>query len=439
MFLKVIWNNKTKKISFPVELQSHEKFLEILKTITGHDVSTLEISFYDVENEKLPINDRLDFDYFIAANLDGKYREVFAEKKITESETSIAEKEVVMQESFKQLDIKLSNLSCQTDPSFVDKITESAQIPISNMYALNHENRTCNRMGMEDFAQLCVQFNSDLCINRVKSPPLPLVQVSQKEIPMTIVEPTAKIELEVVTSQPVKLEKPISVKTKLCENLEETLFKTKCPFFNERIEQKEQNSVKRIHHGITCDICSTRNIIGKRYKCLNCVNFDICETCESNDAHSQHPMVRVSETENEHILIKITKKYGKMKKRVEKVKKVTDKIKTLEEHLKPKHLKKLFKFGIDPTAANPVELVEIKTAKMEKEQLKKVEVGEINTQINDFKEQARNQKKDILIFMFGDSQIETINELLVQFENVGIEEMCVEIERNNQIIDRMYK
>ena len=41
-----------------------------------------------------------------------------------------------------------------------------------------------------------------------------------------------------------------------------------------------------VHRGISCKGCHSSPITGLRYKCINCVNFDLCETCE---AMQQHP------------------------------------------------------------------------------------------------------------------------------------------------------
>ncbi|KAI9287005.1 hypothetical protein BC943DRAFT_358939 [Umbelopsis sp. AD052] len=42
-----------------------------------------------------------------------------------------------------------------------------------------------------------------------------------------------------------------------------------------------------IHRGITCNKCSTSPIRGLRYKCANCVDFDLCETCEAGNSHNR--------------------------------------------------------------------------------------------------------------------------------------------------------
>nr|XP_016930043.1 uncharacterized protein LOC108009853 [Drosophila suzukii] len=49
------------------------------------------------------------------------------------------------------------------------------------------------------------------------------------------------------------------------------------------------------HRNICCDGCERRDFRGRRYRCLRCVNFDLCGDCydrrfESPDHHTDHPM-----------------------------------------------------------------------------------------------------------------------------------------------------
>lgn len=41
------------------------------------------------------------------------------------------------------------------------------------------------------------------------------------------------------------------------------------------------------HNGVTCDGCKTFPIVGVRYKCLQCPDFDFCEKCENSNYHDQ--------------------------------------------------------------------------------------------------------------------------------------------------------
>lgn len=40
-----------------------------------------------------------------------------------------------------------------------------------------------------------------------------------------------------------------------------------------------------VHRGVTCNSCGSMPIRGIRYRCANCTDFDLCETCESMQVH----------------------------------------------------------------------------------------------------------------------------------------------------------
>lgn len=48
-----------------------------------------------------------------------------------------------------------------------------------------------------------------------------------------------------------------------------------------------------IHDGVECDACGVWPLIGFRYKCIQCPNFDLCQACESAHKHADHIMVRM--------------------------------------------------------------------------------------------------------------------------------------------------
>lgn len=71
------------------------------------------------------------------------------------------------------------------------------------------------------------------------------------------------------------------------------------------ISQKSINPVpvpvnNQVHLGISCDCCGTMNIIGMRYKCIFCKNFDMCEQCEAKTTthDPSHLFVKVKDTNN---------------------------------------------------------------------------------------------------------------------------------------------
>ncbi|KAH8377104.1 hypothetical protein KR093_003466 [Drosophila rubida] len=68
----------------------------------------------------------------------------------------------------------------------------------------------------------------------------------------------------------------------------------------EKVEAKQASATTAddptnfiIHDGVQCDACGTLPMIGFRYKCVQCPNFDLCQNCEAAHKHPEHLMVRM--------------------------------------------------------------------------------------------------------------------------------------------------
>ncbi|XP_065644580.1 uncharacterized protein LOC100212363 [Hydra vulgaris] len=50
-----------------------------------------------------------------------------------------------------------------------------------------------------------------------------------------------------------------------------------------------------IHRGISCNICGTNPLTGVRFKCINCVDYDVCSRCEPSCNHQRtHVFVKIT-------------------------------------------------------------------------------------------------------------------------------------------------
>jgi len=54
----------------------------------------------------------------------------------------------------------------------------------------------------------------------------------------------------------------------------------------------ESNNEKPVHRGIICDGCGKDPVVGARYKCAVCHDFDLCEECEADTIHD-HPFLKI--------------------------------------------------------------------------------------------------------------------------------------------------
>ncbi|XP_016994309.2 protein ref(2)P [Drosophila takahashii] len=48
-----------------------------------------------------------------------------------------------------------------------------------------------------------------------------------------------------------------------------------------------------IHDSVECDGCGLAPLIGFRYKCIQCSNYDLCQKCEAAHKHPEHLMLRM--------------------------------------------------------------------------------------------------------------------------------------------------
>jgi hypothetical protein len=61
------------------------------------------------------------------------------------------------------------------------------------------------------------------------------------------------------------------------------------------IKLKQAPQAERdVHYGITCDGCGAVPIRGNRFKCTVCHDFDLCQSCESKNVHpADHPLLKL--------------------------------------------------------------------------------------------------------------------------------------------------
>ena len=63
--------------------------------------------------------------------------------------------------------------------------------------------------------------------------------------------------------------------------------------------EQPNTSRKECHTGVTCDSCNGP-VLGFRYKCCICPNYDLCERCSAAGVHSEHNMIKITRADNSY-------------------------------------------------------------------------------------------------------------------------------------------
>ena len=71
------------------------------------------------------------------------------------------------------------------------------------------------------------------------------------------------------------------------------------------------------HPGVTCDGCD-KTVVGFRYKCVQCPDYDLCGRCETKRIHPGHNMMRIASPEGvwpQHFFRRLNKMHDRINKR----------------------------------------------------------------------------------------------------------------------------
>jgi len=60
--------------------------------------------------------------------------------------------------------------------------------------------------------------------------------------------------------------------------------------------ESDKESKSGVHQNIQCDGCGQYPLVGARFKCTVCPDFDLCSACESKDLHDpSHPLLKLKD------------------------------------------------------------------------------------------------------------------------------------------------
>lgn len=301
MYLKINFDNATKKVMFKDELRTEAAFFDLLERFTKLKRSDFIATFTDAEEDTVPLTDQFDLDYFVTDGQSRNFMVVNVEsrekagKPLEEAKLASTSADVPIGEmSGEPLHPIIGNL--------VHNLQNLASLPLffgqrqTSEMNIQTETPATNEKCSETVA--CQQTNAGQQ-TQVSPQKSKETQTKEKEV-------APSSELKVLSERIEALERSF---------LQQSLSQVSLQPEQAKVVKEEtplsKTQVTTSHIGITCDGCKKWPIVGKRYKCLVCNDFDLCQTCEEKNDHS-HPMVRCSSQVDSFLLERVRRKFVKV-------------------------------------------------------------------------------------------------------------------------------
>lgn len=298
-------------INFDSKPQTFEDFKnEICKVtkINLENFADLEIGYTDIDGDEIQLRDSDDFEYF----RDSVPLEVILKIHNTKVINESCKNEQVLSQSEK---VSSEKQVLAEVPQLLEKNENSKEkIKVIEINEDTNPQETPVKEKVEN----------GMFQNQLKSADISIIQHIGAEEQMDFEalykkkleqqnasDESVSMLMELITSQTVVIN---SLEKKLEELSDNLLIQKKqtCVDLSAKpsLDFHKKKPVNVTHANISCDVCDKCPLVGKRYTCLVCPNFDICESCEEQNLHSGHPMLRIgSPTVSFPMILSIRKAY----------------------------------------------------------------------------------------------------------------------------------
>ena len=268
MFLVFHIQNRTFYYMISPSRVSLPKVKKAFKEAYNLDLGNFVLSFKDIESEFIEVNDELDFDYMVnqVKKRPGNVHVYARPLHESAADTTFAifeeksDEKIPKMKSQKEEAIIVCDASMENKPA--NKL-DSKELHKSFELEQRPSEQTCDQSDLTDL------------VNKIKT----------KAVNTTHVEMNRKL-----THLSTKVDQ-------LAELIELNMKESKSELKSE-IEQLNKDSrytlpsTSAVHKNIYCNKCKKIEFSGKRYKCLVCYDYDLCEICERENNHS-HPMLKI--------------------------------------------------------------------------------------------------------------------------------------------------
>ena len=283
MFLKILHGDSVIKLVFKEELKDYAKFADLVSAKTGIKLSELLMTFKDVEGDTLHINDSDDLEYFVEQNKGSEFKELKVQRKLSDalikpaSEILVADYGETPDRKRRMTKVRgaldeltISTILYKDDPEEADDVT-LGEFHFNESDNDKRKKSTDQNDGLKSielcFAQMMSQFMEMKAAYEAK---LNQIDDNQRRFEESLASVRSKLEVQG------------SSKT-----------------------SNQLNTLLLLPHAdIQCNSCGLMPIKGKRYKCVECKDFNLCAGCEGKDIHAHDmrrilPQIKTTEEEDE--------------------------------------------------------------------------------------------------------------------------------------------
>lgn len=174
-----------------------------------------------------------------------------------------------------------------------------------------------------------------------------------------------------------------------------------------------------VHTGVTCDGCRMYPIVGKRYKCINCPDFDLCDSCEQKCIHN-HPMLRMMSAASANLYTQTARFFNNFADKFNPANFVK-KMRNSEDHGGCPRMRRFRNLRNQQNMRIPQESEDFEIRE---------ETVPTNNQFVEPVE-IKNEKSELIDFIFGGTKDEQVKEeLLARYAHLNIEDFYIVIQQN---------
>ena len=341
MFLKIVSKSMTKKTRFKEDFHSLPVLTSFVAEITGLSPGSFILSFVDSDGEVVVIKDHYDMEYFVenAAGRTFAVIRVEEDSGLNQSFNIVEDDQVNGQSPALQPQINApENMirpqvhpETEVNTNFVSEIT-SANEKAQNESAFEVIS-TDNQDSPQDegalaeppeLVQIPIAKNDNQPAPNeqlVKSISLDSIDEIKQMLNNAMVlrallsEKESKNETQELQGKIAELEQELKAVKEISRANQEAQSR-----ITQHLDSQPSRPIdtKTVHKNTWCAKCKTYPITGKRFKCLVCPNYSLCQGCEAIEEHP-HSMIKCTEPVTKHFFDKIQNKFAKYSKQETKV------------------------------------------------------------------------------------------------------------------------